>query len=227
MGVISVYGPHSSGKTSLIERVLERFSQWKILVLKKTHLESLDTPGKDTYRLLELTSAVAAASGREWVLIRRRQGELVRFIEDLKKFVDPDLIIVEGFLEGVPSIAMPGDPRGSPTLVYEGDDEAVFELVRREILKKRVYDILPHLDCGECGEENCEAFAGAVVERGRKVSECKYHNPRATLSVTVNGQPVYLGPFVHSLMENVLFALLRSLKAPKEIEEFEIRYRAR
>ena len=227
LGVISIYGPHSSGKTGLIERILERFGKWRILVLKKTHQEYLDTPGKDTHRLLERAWAVAAASKREWVLIRRNEGDLMRFIEDLRREMRPDLIIVEGFLEGVPSVAMPGDERGNPTLVYDGDDEAVFRLVEREILKKRVYDILPHLDCGECGEVNCEAFARAVIERGRKVSECKYHNPGATLSLTVNGQPVYLGPFVHELMENVLMGILRSLKAPKDIREFELRYRRR
>ena len=78
LGVISIYGPHSSGKTGLIERILERFGRWKILVLKKTHLESLDIPGKDTHRLLGRTWAVAAASRREWVLIRRNEGDLMR-----------------------------------------------------------------------------------------------------------------------------------------------------
>ncbi|MDF2955816.1 MAG: CO dehydrogenase/acetyl-CoA synthase gamma subunit [Candidatus Alkanophagales archaeon MCA70_species_2] len=48
-----------------------------------------------------------------------------------------------------------------------------------EVLKMKakspmeLYGLLPRTNCGECGEKTCMAFASLLIERGKKLEECK------------------------------------------------------
>jgi len=44
---------------------------------------------------------------------------------------------------------------------------------KKEISPIEVYELLPRTNCGECGEENCMAFAVKLVNREARLEECK------------------------------------------------------
>lgn len=68
------------------------------------------------------------------------------------------------------ALVMRREPYGAHNIFKLDDDRAAAMKKVMEI--KRIYESLPHMDCGACGAPCCMAFAEDIV-RGEKV-ECKY-----------------------------------------------------
>ncbi|HEC87971.1 MAG TPA: molybdopterin-guanine dinucleotide biosynthesis protein B, partial [Thermoplasmata archaeon] len=48
--IIGIKGRHNSGKTSLIEKIIEKFKHYRIVVVKTSEHETIDVEKSDTNR---------------------------------------------------------------------------------------------------------------------------------------------------------------------------------
>ncbi len=70
--------------------------------------------------------------------------------------------------------------------------------------------LLPGLDCGACGREDCRALALEIVAGAAQAGDCAAY-PEA-LEIDCGGTPLPLNPFTANLVSNVLHGVLDSLK---------------
>ncbi len=110
MKVIAIVGYHNSGKTTLIERVVDELTAMglKVGYVKhdpKGHGET-DREGSDTFRLRKKTHKRALLSSGEATLWEREWRGLREFLRE--RFSDCDVIILEGFKgeRWVPKVAV-------------------------------------------------------------------------------------------------------------------------
>ncbi|BAN89607.1 molybdopterin-guanine dinucleotide biosynthesis protein B [Aeropyrum camini] len=97
--IVQVVGPTSSGKTTLIVRVVRRLSDTgvRVGVVKHTH-HDIDTPNKDSWKFLE-------EAGARYSVVVKGDGEKVAVFTGGLTFSDVlgelsprvDVIVVEGF----------------------------------------------------------------------------------------------------------------------------------
>jgi len=102
---IGFVGYSGAGKTTLIERLIERFCQMGLRVAAVKHAHhgfEMDQPGKDSYRFRTAgASQVLVGSGRQWALLSEENpaddtgtDELTR---QLARLAPCDLVFIEGY----------------------------------------------------------------------------------------------------------------------------------
>lgn len=128
--VIAVIGRAKSGKTTLVERLIEIFAGkgMRVAVIKHMHHEfDFDVPGKDTYRHKKAgASTVISASPSRIGMVKDVSREYS--VEDIvSRYVsDADIVIVEGFKQSrVPKIEVYSRESGESPLCTLGDDSIV------------------------------------------------------------------------------------------------------
>lgn len=105
MKAIGFIGGSGAGKTTLIERLIERFCRagLRVAAIKHAHHGfDIDRPGKDSYRFRAAgASQVLIGSGQRWALLSEEQvapgtsaDELTR---QLARLAPCDLVLVEGY----------------------------------------------------------------------------------------------------------------------------------
>lgn len=99
--VISIVGKSNSGKTTLIEKIINELSTrgYKIATIKHTfHKLNIDSPGKDTWRHINAGSKATALIASDAYAIIKPSTDSNSINEIIKIFEGKfDLIIVEGF----------------------------------------------------------------------------------------------------------------------------------
>ncbi len=130
--VISVVGYHNSGKTTLIEELVEFLSREGLRVGYIKHDPKnhgvTDKEGSDTDRLFKLTRRVVLLSSEKITLWDKRSYEPMEAVEEF--FRDYDLVILEGFksVEELPKIAV-GDV-SAQNILYRFNNGNLDELVK-------------------------------------------------------------------------------------------------
>jgi molybdopterin-guanine dinucleotide biosynthesis protein MobB len=133
--ILGFYGKHNSGKTALIEKIVPELKArgYTLTVVKHaTKAETIDTPGKDTYRYGEAGADVAILSLKaETSIILKKALELDAILELLTKAVQPDIILVEGYKKsGIPKIAVGDiDLEENTVLRYEPENDDIDEIL--------------------------------------------------------------------------------------------------
>ena len=118
--VIGITGWKNAGKTTLVEKLVARFSQMglKIATVKHAHHEfDIDHDGTDSYRHRKAgAQEVAIVSARRWALMHELEGEGEPPLADVLARLAPcDLVIVEGYKrEGHAKIEVRRGKAGSP-----------------------------------------------------------------------------------------------------------------
>jgi molybdopterin-guanine dinucleotide biosynthesis protein B len=214
-------GHKDSGKTQLAEslcRVL-REMEVKVAVAKFSHHE-LDRRGSDTQRLTGAADAVLAFDPDTSSL--SLPGK--RSLQDLLPLISAQVLLVEGgkHLRCLPRIVLPrpGDDLGEldaglSLARWSSDPESGADVLSdphqaaRLILERGF--LLPDLDCGGCGRNDCAELAREIVAGKAEASECTALSTQG-IEIAVNGQTVPLNPFVRTLMQNTLNGMLSSLK---------------
>lgn len=147
--VLQVIGPSDSGKTTLIERLLERLSgRLRVGTVKSIHHDvELDTPGKDTHRHRSAgadTVVGVTPSGTFQMQDRGKtdtETEIDRLEEILDRFVTDgyDVVLVEGFKSAsYPSIVLAEEALVDDRTIAFGTDpdaidlDAVVDLLGRQ-----------------------------------------------------------------------------------------------
>ncbi len=122
MRVVAVSGPSNSGKTTLIEKIVEKLTGmgYKVLAVKHGKHFELDREGKDSQRLWSAGAEVAMISDNFTAVMLRREVS----VEELGRFANADIVIVEGFRKSnLPKIVI----KGRESLKVSGEVLAVVD----------------------------------------------------------------------------------------------------
>lgn len=221
---VGIIGYKNSGKTTLTRALARELIQrhYSVAVVKHSS-HHLDLNEKDTATLGEIVEQVGFLSPKDSAVLWKKPLSL----EDLLPHLTAEMIMIEGLkeertlpkivcLRGKPddrdlfdglAIAAVGPPDqvkdiGVPLL----DRDAVEQIA--DLVEQRAFK-LPNLDCGGCGHETCYDLAQEIVSGKSSVADCVSLQPDVT--VTVDGKPLPLNPFIANLIRGATLGLLSQL----------------
>jgi molybdopterin-guanine dinucleotide biosynthesis protein B len=221
MRAIAVVGYKKSGKTTLAMELTEALKKLGLTVAlaKHSHHGFDEKAETDTARFRSRADMVLGFSpGGSFV---SWPGE--RPLADLTPLVNTDILVLEGgkTLGVMPRIIIAPDEATAVDLdpdlalaVY--GDNALGELMAtRDIdglarIAANAGFLLPGLDCGGCGRENCRALAAEIVAGDATEAACVAMN--GDLKISINGQPLALNPFIERMLRGGILGMLRELK---------------
>ncbi|MFP4033889.1 MAG: molybdopterin-guanine dinucleotide biosynthesis protein MobB [Desulfovermiculus sp.] len=229
MKAVALIGNKKSGKTSLALELCTYFqAQGLKVAAAKYSSHGFERQDTDTARLLGQAQAVVGISPNESQILWPRK----KFLMDLVPLLQADVLVVEGGrdLAVMPRIVLPKntgqddrvlDPELALAAWKRSLDGDVPVLETIEDLGQLVLErgfLLPGLDCGSCGRENCGQLARDIVRKKASPDDCQAL--QGTMSIRVNGQPLGLNPFVESIISGGIQGMLAQLKgyAPGRIE---------
>ncbi|WP_353115613.1 molybdopterin-guanine dinucleotide biosynthesis protein MobB [Nitratidesulfovibrio sp.] len=230
---VSIIGFKNSGKTTctaLLADALEARGL-TVAVAKHTH-HSLDKAETDTARLMKPGRTVIGIAEGECAVFWSTR----RHLADLLPLVCADVLLVEGgkslgWLPRVLCLREAGEAqaldRGLALATFGGvgaEGLPRFDAASVEALAELVAErgfVLPGLDCGACGQQDCAGFARMVVAHQAVAGDCC--SVDGPLSVTVNGHQLGLNPFVARIVSGALKGMLAELKGYSPGAEVVIR----
>jgi molybdopterin-guanine dinucleotide biosynthesis protein B len=221
MRAIAVVGYKKSGKTTLALELAQalRKQGLSVTLVKHSHHGFDEKAETDTARFRESADMVMGFSpGGSFV---SWPGE--RSLAELIPLATTDFLVLEGgkTLGLMPRIIIADDEATAkdldPDLALAAyGDHALDELMATRdvaglarIVSKAGF-LLPGLDCGGCGRENCRGLAVDIVAGEATLADCKALNN--SLRITVGGQPLPANPFVERILRSGILAMLSELK---------------
>jgi len=219
---VQILGFKKSGKTTLCEALLKQFSQMGLSAsaLKCTHNPGLDKEDTDTDRFLPYCRAVGAIAGQESALFWNG----ARDIADMVSLLAGDVLVMEGGREHAlaprvlvlnhaseaEKLSEPGLVLGvfGPVAVPGLPHVETVEELAGLVLEKGF--VLPGLDCGACGREDCGGLAADILAGRATPGDCATR--AATMTVTVGDRSLELNPFVERILTSGIRGLLAELK---------------
>ncbi len=143
MKIVAFIGHHNSGKTTVIERVVEYFKNKGVKVCYIKHDPKghgiTDKEGSDTWRIFKRIDKVALLSPDRITVWERKEENLNYLIE--RYFSECELVILEGFksLKDVPKIAI-GDIEAENIILRLKNPEEYKEAIKKleELLNKNL-----------------------------------------------------------------------------------------
>ncbi|OIO00217.1 MAG: hypothetical protein AUJ49_10055 [Desulfovibrionaceae bacterium CG1_02_65_16] len=221
MRAIAVVGYKKSGKTTLALELAEALKKLglSVTLVKHSHHGFDEKAETDTARFRTSADMVMGFSpGGSFV---SWPGE--RSLTDLIPLVNTDFLVLEGgkTLGFMPRIIIADDEATArdldPELAFAayGDHALDGLMATRDVaglarIAKGSGFLLPGLDCGACGRENCRGLAVDIVAGEATVEDCKAQN--SGMRISVGGKPLPLNPFVERILKSGLRAMLAELK---------------
>lgn len=221
MRAIAVVGYKKSGKTTLALELTEALKKMghSVTLVKHSHHGFDEKAETDTARFRTRADMVMGFSpGGSFV---SWPGE--RALADLIPLVSTDFLVLEGgkTLGLMPRIIIADDEATAKDLDPElalaayGDHALDEIMATRDVaglarIAAKAGFLLPGLDCGACGRENCRGLAVDIVAGTAAVTDCKALNN--SIRITVGGQPLPLNPFVERILRSGIQGMLSELK---------------
>ena len=147
--ILGIYGKKKSGKTSLIEKLVERLKkEYSVATIKHIPYKdfSMDERGKDTHRHKKAGASVVVASSPSETVFISKSLSFNRIVSHLDEF-DCDIILVEGYSkEDIPKILVGNGKKEKDTIFQvEGgkntrkkDIQKILEYIKKNIKKRWV-----------------------------------------------------------------------------------------
>lgn len=198
MKIFGVIGSSGSGKTQLIERLIDEFRKRgrRLAVIKHCpHGFDLEREGKDSHRFLERgASGVGLAAPGQTAFLYRTGGpeSLVSLAQE--RFCDADLVLIEGGKNS------PGYPK---ILVLAPDEPLEQEQGLEDVAAVVAQNKLPW---------SRRVFTPEEVNAMADFIEKHEGGPAAAVTAEVDGRAVPLNPYVQKVFEQVVLGLVTSLK---------------
>ncbi|MDD4873569.1 MAG: molybdopterin-guanine dinucleotide biosynthesis protein B [Dehalococcoidales bacterium] len=210
--VVSFVGRHNSGKTTFLEKVIKGFKSrgYSVAVIKhhKNNFE-IDTPGKDTWRIAQAGSDVVIISSPEkMAMIKKTKVELT--LDQLKEIAREgvDIVISEG---------------------YKYDNKPKIEVFRSEVSDKilsdekdliaLVTDRRFEIDVPQFSLEDADGIVEFIISNFLKKPE------ETEVTLTVNGNPIEMEPFIQDMFINAVSGLVAALHGTQNAKEIKITVR--
>lgn len=231
------------GKTSVGEKLVTELVKrdCKVAVIKHSS-RRVDVEGKDTDRYIKAGAGeVLIGSPSSTALFISRGNESLSKLFPLLD-PEYFIVIVEGFSGSRVGkrIVVASDPQDLEKLNCKPDDtlavissdpeverraselgckflcweevETLAELIIEDAREKAL-SLLPGINCGYCGFDNCSSFASSVLRGERTIGDCPVLKE---VELVVDGVRIGLNPFVKRVFSSVLEALVSTLKGIKE-----------
>jgi molybdopterin-guanine dinucleotide biosynthesis protein B len=205
--VVSIVGKSKSGKTAVIERLVQELKSRGYRVATIKHAPqgtSFDEPSKDSWRHIKAGSeATVVSSPNNLVLVKPVPQDTP--LEEIARLLgeDYDIILTEGFKQAsTPKIQTHRKGVGSPLK----NIKRLMAIVTDEPLETKVRQF---------SFEDNKSLAD-LLERG-------FIKPqKERLSLYVNNTPITLTTFPKQIITNVLVAMASCLKGVKEISSLQV-----
>jgi molybdopterin-guanine dinucleotide biosynthesis protein B len=212
--VVSIVGKSGSGKTNIIERLIQEFKQrgYRVATVKHSPQEiDIDKPGKDSWRFTQAGSeAVVAVSPDRLLLTRSLEHEPK--IEEILRTIGSnfDLVLIEGFRKGkAPKIEVHRKELGKELL-------CPVKILSAIVTDDESLDVdLPQFPPGDT-----TAIADFIEKN--LISRAK-----GDTTLFVNGKQIFIKSFVKDVIARVLVAMVSTLKGVGEIKSIDISIRKR
>lgn len=206
--IVSIVGVSGSGKTTLLEKVTGELVKrgYSVGVIKHdAHDFEIDREGKDSWRHKKAgASAVIVSSPRKFALVKDVKKEWPP--ERLAKLLseDVDIVVTEGYKKGpFPKIEVVRKEASSKTVSKENLIAVASDLKIKGRFKR-------------FGLNDFKGIADLIEERFLKTRV----NPE--VSLTVNGKPVALKPFIEGLLKEGVTGMIKSLKGCSGAQSIEL-----
>ncbi|SIO16790.1 molybdopterin-guanine dinucleotide biosynthesis protein MobB [Halodesulfovibrio marinisediminis] len=234
MKAVSIVGYKKSGKTTLTRKLADALeARGKTVTIAKFTHTGLAKPDTDTGLFMKEGRTVIGLGGNECTV---HWGEK-KMLPDVLPLAQADYLLVEGgkTMSWLPRVILLRSPdeqkvmdRGLAIASFgeikaeelpNYSDATLEELV--DCIEEKAF-MLPALDCGACGEESCEIISQKIVAGKATMKACKSINNSA-MTITVNGSPVGLNPFVENIIRGAIEGMLGSLKGYAPGSDVEIK----
>ncbi len=130
--IMAIKGKHNSGKTTFIEKLLEKLSDHRVVVIKSSHrIDYVDPKNKDTYRYKRAGAIASIICAKNELALLINEMGLEDTIHFAEKFF-PDVILIEGYKSIRNLKCRVIDIEEKP------DVDAAFQHIVKEIKKKRI-----------------------------------------------------------------------------------------
>lgn len=237
MKAIGIIGYKKSGKTTLAVALAKalKIRGYRIAMVKHTN-EPLDHGHSDSGQFIENSSQVAVISPKNVSIIL---GD--SHLKNAYSFFSADFLIIEGFkkAKNYPKIICLRN-KDEETELSDGlelfkagmndslkDKKAVDYLITSNTdieemvnqIEKKGF-LLPDINCGECGYQNCYGLAKAIVKGVASEKDCIYS--KNNISITVNKRKIFLNSFLSQLYKNIIYGMLSSLKDVNSLNQAKI-----
>ncbi len=241
MKVIGIIGFKKSGKTTLTISIARELMHrgYQVAVIKHS-VESIDHGNTDSGQFMKEVPQVAIITPENTEIILKG----THVLKDIMAYFSADFLIVEGFKQEkyFPKIACLRQEEEKKelddglVLFNAGLDASLKKnktvdllITVQEDIARMVDDIekrgflLPDMNCGDCGYENCFGLARAIVKGKASVEKCVYSS--SLLTVQVNKKKVYLNSFMSKLYQNMIIGMFSPLKGISSLDNAHIEIR--
>jgi molybdopterin-guanine dinucleotide biosynthesis protein B len=193
--IISIVGKSSSGKTTLLEKLIAELKQrgYKVAIVKHSHhADALDTAEKDTWRFTQAGSELSAINSLDYLAIYRRMDHFFD-PQEISSFIlwDFDIILTEGFKGSpYPKIEVRRAAQGRELLT---DPRQLLAVVTDEPLEVKV---------PQYTHDDVAGIADLIV------NQINANHKGSDFEVVVNGARVPVEPSLQDLLTRTLFAMI-------------------
>lgn len=231
----AVIGYHHSGKTTVVTSLVKSLTAkgYKVATIKDIHQEDfrVDTEGKNTWQHIRSGAVMTFARGlHDSALIFPKPLSL----KEMTALLKCDYLIIEGLKNApVPKILCAENTEQLEELF----DETVFAISGKlangktewqepplldvftelgkltDLVEEKVFELLPDSDpacCSACGL-SCSEMVKAILKGERQRSDCKTDFAQQ-VSLSIDGKPVVIVPFVQNLLKDVVLGMINNLK---------------
>ncbi len=205
--IVSVIGKSKSGKTTLIEKLVQELKSRGYRVATIKHIPqgvNFDEPGKDSWRHIQAGSKATAVSSPDKIVLIKPVNQDAS-LDEVAHLLgeDYDIILTEGFKQGnAPKIEVHRKDAGS----LLKDIKKLIAIVTDEPL-----------------ETKARQFSFDDVNRLVDLLEKGFIKPQAErISLYVNNTSITLTAFPKQIITNVLLAMVSCLKGVGEIKNLQI-----
>jgi molybdopterin-guanine dinucleotide biosynthesis protein B len=197
--VISITGKSSSGKTSLLEKLIVELKRrgHKVAIVKHSHhADDLDTAKKDTWRFTQAGAELSAINSLDHLAIYRRMDHFFDPQEISGSILwDYDIILTEGFKGSpYPKIEVHRQAQGKELLT---DPRQLLAVVTDEPLE---------VDVPQYGHDDVVGIAGLIEGR------MNTGDNGSDLDVILNGASVPVSPALKDLLTRTLLATVPGIR---------------
>ncbi len=205
--IVSIVGKSKSGKTTLIEEVIRELKSRGYRVGTIKHAPqgmTFDVPDKDSWRHIQAGSEATAISSPDKVVLIKPVAQAPT-LDEMAYLIgeDCDIILTEGFKQGnAPKIEVHRKDTGPSLKGVKG----LIAIVTDEPL-----------------ETKARQFSSEDINGLVNLLKKDFIEPQAErISLFINSNPITLTVFPKQIINNVLLAMVSSLKGVGKIESLQI-----
>ena len=220
MIAVNITGFKNTGKTTLTAMLAEELTSRGLTVaaLKSSH-HGYSISDKTDSEHLHKHSDISGGFYEDRTVLQFKKH---KSIAQIAPHIDADILLVEG---GKSIACMPR----IVTISEESDKEALCPELTLDTSQKKPASqptkekvtsladtvmkrgfLLPDLNCGGCGREDCKGLAEDIVSGKATVEDCVALH--GEISIDVDGTPLHLNPFVSDIFRAGISGMLSQLK---------------